>query len=281
MKKGINRWAFRDELPLRDVFTLAHDAGFDGVELVLDKTGDITLKSTASDMAQIASLARETGVELYSLATSLYWEHSVTSDDPEIRESGIKVACHQMDMASALGCETILFVPGGVYVPFVPGYRHISYADAYDRALEAVIRLGEYAKKTGVILGVENVWNHFLLSPIEFRDFIDKADNSYIKAFFDCGNCTAFGFAEDWIRILGNRIDKLHFKDYRRDTGNGNLSGFVDLLSGDVDYIEVKRALDEIGYTGWATAEMLPPYVCYPEQLIYNTSAAMDRILGK
>jgi hexulose-6-phosphate isomerase len=111
------------------------------------------------------------------------------------------------------------------------------------------------------------------------RDVIDKVGSDYVGSYFDVGNVLYCGYPEHWIKILGKRIKKVHFKDYRRAVGS--LDGFVDLLAGDVDYVAVKKALDSVGYDGWVSAEMIPPYKQYSETIIYNTSNAMDRILGR
>jgi hexulose-6-phosphate isomerase len=128
---------------------------------------------------------------------------------------------------------------------------------------------------------VENVWNKFLLSPLEFRAFIDSFQNERVGAYFDVGNVLATGYPEDWIATLGHRIGRVHFKDYRRNVGSAD--GFCDLLSGDVNWPEVMRALRAVPYDGWVAAEMIPPVPFYkhcPEVLIPNTSRAMDAIFG-
>ena len=134
----------------------------------------------------------------------------------------------------------------------------------------------EIAEKYDIKIGIENVWNKFLLSPLEFRVFIDKIDSPYVGAYFDVGNVLLTGYPEHWIRILGSRIKKVHFKDYRREPGG--FGSFVDLLSGDVNYPAVMDAFADVGYNGFCNAEMMPPYKHFPEQNIYNTSATMDRI---
>ena len=136
----------------------------------------------------------------------------------------------------------------------------------------------ELAEKVGVSIGLENVWNKFLLSPMEMRDFIDKIDSDFVGSYFDVGNVLFNGYPEHWIKILANRIKKVHFKDYR--IAAGGLHGFVDLLAGDVNYPAVIDALKSVGYDGYVTAEMIPAYTHYPETIIYNTSNAMDKILG-
>ena len=123
------------------------------------------------------------------------------------------------------------------------------------------------------------MWNGFLLSPLEMRDFLDKVGSEYVGSYFDVGNVLPFGYPEQWVRILGKRIRKVHFKDFRRSVGT--LDGFVELLTGDVDYPAVTEAFREIGYDGWVTAEIIPPAKQYPLTTLENASNAMDRILGR
>ena len=141
------------------------------------------------------------------------------------------------------------------------------------------MKVKQYAEEYKVNIGLENVWNKFLLSPMEMRDFIDKIGSDYVGSYLDIGNTLANGYPEHWIRTLGNRIKKVHFKDYRIEAGG--LHGFVDLLAGDVNYPAVVNELEQIGYDGWVTAEMIPNYKYHTETIIYNTSNAMDRILGR
>ena len=111
------------------------------------------------------------------------------------------------------------------------------------------------------------------------RTFIDEVGSDYVGSYFDVGNVVYSGYPEQWIRILGNRIKKVHFKDYRCNPGG--LNAFVDLLSGDVNWPEVMKAFHEIGYEGWAAGEMIPQYTYSSDQIIYNTSASMERILNE
>ena len=185
----------------------------------------------------------------------------------------------QIEAAAALGIDTILVVPGAVGVDFIPGCEIVPYETAYARATGFVRAALPLAKKKKVTLTIENVWNKFLLSPLEMRAFIDQFDSDRVAAYFDAGNALAFGYPEQWIEILGRRIARVHFKDYRRAVGSAD--GFCDLLSGDVDWPAVMRALRGAKYTGWIAAEMIPPVPFYkhaPEVLIHNTSRAMDAI---
>ncbi|RKY67851.1 MAG: sugar phosphate isomerase/epimerase, partial [Candidatus Latescibacterota bacterium] len=139
--------------------------------------------------------------------------------------------------------------------------------------------LAPVAEQLKVAVCVENVWNKFLLSPLEMRDFVDAVDSEYVGVYFDVGNVIPMGYPEHWIQILGKRIKRVHFKDFRRNVGT--LDGFVDLLEGDVNWPEVMAALRRIGYNSYATAEMIPPYTHHPEALVCNTSRSMDYILKR
>lgn len=270
MKKGISIWSFAEE-SLEKCFALAKDAGFDGVELALDEKGLVSLESTKEDLEKVKALAKAAGIELYSVASLLYWEKNYVDNDEKVRKEAIEITKKHLEVAAGLGCQSILVVPGAVS-------EDIRYDEAYDRCYEALCELAPVAEKFGVELCIENVWNKFLLSPLEMRDLIDKVGSKYVGAYFDVGNILLTGFPDQWIKILGNRIKKVHFKDYK--TGVGSLDGFVDILGGDVDYIAVMNAFKEVGYDGWATAEMLPPYKLFPETILYNTSNAMNKILG-
>lgn len=278
MKKGISIWSFA-EPDLRKCFELAKDAGFDGVEVALAEDGPITLKSTDEEILAIKKMAEEVGIELYSVASGLYWDYNYTSNDPKVREKAKEITKKQLEIAALLGCDTILVIPGAVDVAFNPAAEVVEYDVAYERAFEALKEIAPYAEKLGVAIGIENVWNRFLLSPLETAELVDKVGSDYVGVYFDVGNVLLTGYPEHWIKILGKRIKKVHFKDYRREAGG--LCGFVDLLSGEVNWPAVMAQFENIGYDGWVSAEMLPPYTHYPETIIYNTSNAMDKILGR
>ena len=278
MKKSISLWSFAGG-SLKDKMELAKKAGFEAIEVAMDEEGEITPSSTEEQVKSVRKTADEIGIEISSLATGLFWKYSLTSGDPEVRKKGIEVGKKMLQAASWLGVDAILVVPGAVGVDFIPDSEVVPYDIAYERAFEAIRELGEAGEEFGVTVCVENVWNKFLLSPLEMRDFIDKIGSPYVAAYFDVGNVLLTGYPEHWIRILGKRIKRVHIKDFRRSVGN--LSGFVDLLEGDVNWPEVMAAFGDVGYDGYITAEMLPPYGHHPEALIYNTSKAMDFILGR
>lgn len=277
MKKSISFWSFVGKSAV-EAMAIAKDAGFEGIELTLDTEGDLTPSTTDAQLAALKAAAADIGIALPSVASSLYWAYSFTSDDPAERQKAHETAVTQLRVAKALGADTILVVPGSVAVEFVPERPVVPYDVAYDRALEAMRKLAPIAEEYRVHIGVENVWNQLLLSPLELRDFLDKVGSDYVGSYFDVGNVVYAGYPEHWIRILGKRIKKVHFKDYRRSPGG--LNCFVDILSGDVNWPEVRRAFDDIGYDGWAAGEMIPQYTHASDQIIYNTSRSMDRILG-
>ena len=278
MKKGISIWSFPNDT-LKNNFELAKKAGFEGVEVALDEVGEVSLQSTEKDLLSVKHQAEDSGIELYSIASGLYWNYWLNDDDAGVREKAKDIVKKQLESASILGCESILVIPGTVNAEFAAPGKVVDYATTYERSLEAITELKEYAEKYKVEIGLENVWNKFLVSPMEMRDFIDKVDSKYVGSYFDVGNVLFNGYPEQWIKILGKRIKKVHFKDYR--VAAGGLHGFVDLLAGDVNYPEVMKALQGIGYDGWVSAEMIPNYTYHTETIIYNTSNAMDRILGR
>ncbi|MBN1624468.1 MAG: sugar phosphate isomerase/epimerase [Clostridia bacterium] len=277
MKKAISIWSFVEQ-SVRESMTLAKKAGFKGIELALNETGEISMDANHSDMVEIKEYSDCLGLKIHSLATGLYWSYSFTSEDETQREKAYEVAVRQIEAAKTLGADSVLIIPGHVSVSFAPALGVIPYDVAYNRALEGINRLKRIAEKNEINVGLENVWNNFLLSPLEMRDFVDEINSSYIGVYFDVGNVVATGHPEHWIKILGSRIKKVHFKDYRINPGG--LGGFVDLLSGDVNWPEVMNAFEEIGYDSWVTAEMLPPYKFNADQIVYNTSQSMDRIFG-
>ncbi len=277
MKKAINSWSFKGKSIMECMLT-AKEAGFDGIELGLEETGELSLTSSDQALYAILANANEIGIKIHSVACGLYWKYSLTANDAMVRQKAMDIARRQLEVASILGADGVLIVPGCVCADFIPGCEVVPYDVAYDRSLSAVGQLKATAERLQIHIGLENVWNKFLLSPLEFRNFIDTIGSPYVGAYLDIGNVIYNGYPEQWISILGERIKKIHFKDYRRAAGG--IHGFVDLLSGDVDWKKVMEALGAIGYDGWASAEMIPPYAQFSDQLIYNTSAAMSRIFS-
>ena len=270
MKKGISIWSFKQQ-SLEESFKLAKEAGFDGVELALDETGEVSLETTEEEMKNIKATAQKYGLELYSIASALYWFYSLGSTDETERENAKSIVKKQLELASYAGCNTILVVAGALNTS---NGENVDYDDCYNNSLNSLKELAPYAEKLKVSIALENVWNQFLISPVETAEFIDKIGSEYVGAYFDAGNILLYGQPEHWIKILNKRIKKVHIKDYKK----ANYS-FVGLLEGDVNFPSVMASLEKIGYDDFVTAEMVPPYSTYPEVLIYNTKTAMDRII--
>ena len=171
-------------------------------------------------------------------------------------------------------------VPGAVDIFFRPEEPVVAYDVVYDRVVEGIRRLLPDCERTGVRIGLENVWNRvFLLSPLEFRGLIDVIDSSWVGAYFDVGNVMLTGYPEQWIRILGPHIVAGIRQRFFR-CAVCTAAGFVDLLEGDVNWPEVMRAFHEIGYDGACVAEM-GQYRHHPIACLENTSNAMDYIMGR
>lgn len=266
---------------MEEKLQLAAASGFEGFEIDLSEDGPVNFASTAEDFESVRAAAARAGVQLSGLASGLYWGANPASADPAIRAKADGIVARQIACAEALGIDAILVVPGTVGVDFIPGCEIVPYDVAWERATEFIRRALPAAARARVTLCIENVWNKFLLSPLEMRAFIDQFDSPHVGAYFDVGNALATGYPEQWIRILGKRIRRVHFKDYRRNVGS--VDGFCDLLSGDVDWKSVCGALKAVPYSGWVAGEMIPPVPFYkhcPEVLIENTSRAMGAILA-
>jgi L-ribulose-5-phosphate 3-epimerase len=281
MKKSISIWSFYTSGSLEDKLVLAREAGFTGFEIDLTEDGPVNLKSGKDDLLAVRRLVEKSGLELAGLATGLYWGSNAVSQHAEIRQCAAAILTKQLEVAEILGVDTVLVVPGSVGVDFIPGGEIVPYETAYQRATAFIRAMLPEAARRKVQIGIENVWNKFLVSPLEMRAFIDQFESEWVASYFDVGNTLAGGYPEHWIEILDRRIARVHFKDYRRAVGS--VDGFCDLLSGDVNWPAVMTALRASGYDGWVTAEMIPPVPFYrhcPEVLIHNTSRAMDAILA-
>lgn len=276
MRKGISIWTFPGNMKLVDCFRLARKAGFEGVEVALDEAGELGLEVKEADVKRVVGQAQEAGVEITGLASGLFWRYSLTGEDPAMREKASKILEKLVIVADWLGVDGTLVIPGAALVTWDPQAPVARYDEVYRRAQDGLKKVIPLAEEKKVYLGVENVWNGFLLSPLEMARFIDELASEWVGAYFDVGNVVAFGVPEDWIEILGPRIKRVHFKNFRRNAAG--LAGFVDLLAGDVDWPAVMAAFKKVGYDGWAVAEM-GAYRHYWDQILYNTSHSMDRIL--
>ena len=284
MKKSINMWAFPypDKWSLKDSFELARDAGFDGIELNFDLTGEFSAESTESRISAIRELAEKTGIAISGVCSFLFWPYSMTDNDPVKRNKGVELALKMIEAARILGTENLLVVPGAVYVPWIEGSEPVPNEVCHQRATDAIGKILPAAEKAGVSINIENIFsNAFLFSPREVADFVDSFKSERVKVHFDTGNIMQYQFPEHWIPILGKRIKNVHFKEWDKRTQEFNLHTFRTLLDGTTNWPAVMEELDKIGYDGYLTFEYFHPHNHYPEALLHQTSDALDRMLGR
>ncbi|UCG57476.1 MAG: sugar phosphate isomerase/epimerase [Phycisphaerales bacterium] len=218
-----------------DKFKLAKECGFQGIEAA-------PMKDLGAAQ-QLGKLAKEAGVPIHSIVYG-GWGAPFSDPNAEVIKKGLQGMEAALRSAKAMGADTVLLVPAIVT-------ETVGYGDAYRRSQEHIRKLLPLAGELRVVIAVENVWNKFLLSPLEFARYVDEFDSPWLKAYFDVGNVIIFGFAQDWIRTLGKRIVKIHLKDFKRRGYQ-----WPNLLDGDVNWRQVRRALDEIGYHGFMTTEL-------------------------
>lgn len=282
--KAINAWSFpgglEGTLDPMEAIRLAKQFGFEGVELGVGDSGSaFGLDVTAERLSEIRSYANEHGIALKSIASGLYWSRALGDEDPANRRQAQEDLKRMSEIAGALGARTILVIPGAVDVFFLPDRPAQEYSSVLAYAEEGLRAVLPYAAEQGVRLGIENVWNRFLTSPDAILQFIQKIGAPNLGAYVDVANLLPFGYAEQWLRMLGGYVFGIHFKDYRRAVGTAE--GFVDLLEGDVNWPEVMMAISEIAYEGPLVAEMIPLYKHHPLVRVENTSRAMDKIMSR
>lgn len=221
-------------------FRAIKTAGFDGVEM-----------ASHLNQAEVLRARDEVGLSIPSVCGSQHWSKPLSHPDPKVREAGLDALRQTLRDAKAYGASSVLLVPGVVS-------KEISYRECWDRSVEQIQKAVPLAEELGVRIAVENVWNNFLLSPLEAARYVDQFHSPRVGWHFDCGNVINSGWPEQWIRSLGPRIAKLHVKEFSRQKADkqGKWAGFdVALLEGDDDWPAIVKALDEIGYDGWLITE--------------------------
>ncbi len=263
LKKAVKIGMVGEDLPLADKFQLLVDLGFDGIEL--DSPSDL-------DPEEVLAARDASGLPIHGVVDSYHWKWPLSDADEEVRAKGREGLETALRDAKTFGASTVLLVPALVH-------KQVSYDQAWERSLLEVKRMLPLAEELGVAIAFENVWNSFLLSPLEAAAYVDACDSDAVGFYFDVGNVVNYGWPEQWIRILGPRILKLDIKEYsrKRRDDEGLWKGFdVQLLEGDCDWPAVMSALDEIGYSGWATAEIPGG----DRERLADIAARMDRIFA-
>jgi len=284
MKKSINLWAFPypSKWTLKECFELARDAGFDGVEINFGLEGEFSAKSSDEEIREIGRLAKRCGVKISGVCSFLFWPYSMTASDPERRKKGIELAARMIEATRLAGTENLLVVPGAVYAPWVENFVPVPNDVCARRARQAVRKLLPAAEKAGGFLNIENIFaNGFLFSPQEMKEFVDSFRSERVRVHFDTGNIMEYQFPEHWIPILGKRIQNVHLKEWDKRTREFSLHAFRTLLDGTTNWPVVIEELDKTGYRGYLTFEYFHPFQYYPEALIYQSSDALDWMLGR
>jgi len=240
IKKGIMWGSLRTGKTIAEKFQAAKIAGFDGIEV-----------NSHLDRAEVLKAMDATGLPVHGVCGAMHWKFLLSDPDPKVREEGVAALRLAIEDASVFGADTVLLVPGRVT-------ETVRYDQCWNRSVQEIKKALPLIEKLKIKIAIENVWNNFLLSPMEAAQYVDQFGSPMMSFYFDCGNILAYGWPEHWIKILGHRIAKVHIKEYSRKLADsqGRSAGFkVSLMEGDVNWPEVMKALDEIGYTGWTTIE--------------------------
>lgn len=260
-KKAVLLDMLPEELSYRDRFQMALDVGFEGIEI-----------GTVSDPAEaekIREAGTGTGLKIHSVMNADHWKYPLSSADPEVVGKSVAGMETSLRNAKLWGAGVVLLVPAVVN-------PETSYQDAWTRSQQVVReRILPLAEELKVVVAIEEVWNKFLLSPLELARYVDEFASPWVKAYVDVGNMIFYGYPQDWIRTLGPRVVRVHLKDFKLERGEGRFY-WKNLGEGDVDWIAVRQALSDIDYDGWTTTEIESGDAAYLKDVV----ARVDRFLA-
>jgi hexulose-6-phosphate isomerase len=222
------------------------------------------------DLLSVKDTLRTARATVTGVTTLDLFRYTLTSGDKKKRRAAVEIVRRMVDICSSLGGSIVLIEPGVVT-------SSLSYRDAYANCQAAMKEAAGYAEKKNVTLALENVWGKFLMSPLEFAAFLDGFRSEAVGAYFDVANVLAFGYPQDWIRILAHRIKSIHFKDF--NAAAGGIHGFCNPFDGSVDWFAVKRALEAIEYDGYIVAEVIIPET-WQRGFIPELSRKMDYFIN-
>jgi hexulose-6-phosphate isomerase len=261
MKKAVKIEMVKDGETLEAKFRLLKELGFDGVELPSPNSWTVD---------EVVAASKSTGLPVHGVVCSEHWASPLNHADPAVRGKCVEAIREAIRDAKAYGATSVLVVPAVVR-------KGMSYDEAWSLSRAEILKVVPDAEAAGINIAFENVWNNFLLSPREAAEFVDSFESPRVGWYLDVGNLVAYGWPEQWIRILGPRVMKVDVKEYSREKldKEGRWAGFdVPLLEGDCDWPAVMKALDEIGYQGWMTAEISGGDRAW----LVDVAARMDRI---
>ena len=242
-KKSLKFGMIQGNLSILAKFQLVKDLGFDGVEL--DSPNNLNEQ-------EILEARDKTGLVIPGVVNSVHWKKPLSDPDPAVREECSQSMIEALNKCKLYGGTTVLLVPAVVN-------ENVGYDEAWERSTAEIRKLLPVAVRTGIKIAIENVWNNFLLSPMEAARYIDQFDRQFVGWYFDVGNIIRYGWPDQWIKILGKRIMKVDVKEYSRDKqrNEGIWEGFnVKIGDADSDWAKVNKALREVGYSGWGSAEV-------------------------
>ena len=221
--------------PVLPAFQLLKEAGFEGVELI---------SPNQLDLQEVLAARDKTGLVIHGVSGGRHWQEPLSDPDPEVVERGLAAIRQEFLDCKAYSGTTVLVVPAIVN-------KKVSYREAYAQSQENIRKLIPFAEQSGVKIAIEEVWNKFLLSPVEFARYVDEFSSPWVGAYFDVGNVVEYGYPEEWIHELGKRILKIHVKEYAKPKRFDYKLG-----EGEIDWAAVHQALVDIGYEGWISAEV-------------------------
>lgn len=225
---------------LIEKYKAAKEAGYEGVE-----------PAGGMNQQEVLDALGQSGLQAASVCCHTHWKQTLTHPDEKTREEGLQGVLQTLRDAKAYGADSILVVPGVVN-------EEVPYDVAWERSITQLKKAVPLARELGVKISIENVWNNFILSPIEAVKFLDEIGDPVVGWHFDIGNVLRYGWPEHWIPVLGKRINRIHVKEYstKKMKDEGVWKGFdCDLTEGDNNWAAIMKALDSVGYTGWAISE--------------------------
>lgn len=271
--KGICSIIFPREMPRPECFRAAKSAGFDAIEIAIGP--DLALDAGFDEVARLADAAEKAGIQIATLWVSEpLHESPLNHPDAAVRARGVEAIRKALAIARNLRCGALLLYA----VRLGNGAKlEVGSQETWDRYTAELTKVIPDAERAKVYLNPENVWNKFLLSPLEMRAFVDQFHSPWVGTHFDAGNVMQYGYPEDWILTLGQRIKRIHFKDFKL-AGRGQAAQFADLLEGDVNWRAVMQALVKVNYRGFISPE-IGRNPAKPDQL-KEVSKALDQILA-
>jgi L-ribulose-5-phosphate 3-epimerase len=260
MKKGVLYSMLPENISIADRFKMARGCGFEVVQAPTtpdDKTA-----------AEIKSGADAAGIRIDSVMNMDHWKYPLSSNDPAVVQKSLVGMRTSLHNAKLWGSDAVLLVPAVVD-------PETSYRDAWTRSQAQIRTLIPLAQELNVVIAIEEVWNKFLLSPLEMASYIKEFDSPSVQAWFDVGNVVLYGFPQDWIHTLGKSIAKVHLKDFKQ---TGDAYKWVNLGEGEVDWPAVQQAFADVGYTGSVIVELKAG----DEPYLRDVAQRVDRlVLGK